>query len=233
MRASTQPAAVAAAPRGGRATALTWVVPRPEQQRLGDRGLTESARRADPRAPADRAPRSARLARLFVVRAPPTGRRRGEWSEGAARADRRARTRGRDGRFAHAPHEPPPLSCGGENHPDHAPPHVPASAPRGRRRSRSARAGGALARSHGAERRAKRRRDTSAERREDATRHDLAADPRNTTGLFRATSTATRRASARTSRLHAARAPRGAGARARARHPPQSTRRRTVDVPLP
>ena len=54
----------------------------------------------------------------------------------------------------------------------------------------------------------------SAERREDATRHDVAADPSNTTRLCHVTSTATRRASARTSRLHATRAPRCSGARA-------------------
>ena len=107
VRARTPPVAVDAATRGGRATALTWVVPRPKQG-VGDRGLTESARRADPRAPADRAPRAARLARPLAVRAPPTGRWRGEWSEGAVCADRQARTRGRHGRFTQAPHEPPP-----------------------------------------------------------------------------------------------------------------------------
>ena len=229
-RASTPPVAVDAAPRGGRATALTWVVPRPEQQGVGDRGLTESARRADPRAPADRAPRAARLARPLVVRAPPTGRRRGvERGSGARGSTSEDERKRRPIRTSTA--RAPPAQLRRREPPRPRAPHVPASAPRGRRRSRSARAGGGS--SHGAERRAKRRRDTSAERREDATRHDVAADPRNTTGLFRATSTATRRASARTSRLHAARAPRGAGARARARHPPRSTRRRAVDVPLP
>ena len=173
-------------------------------------------------APADRAPRAARFARPLVVRAPPADRRCGEWSEGAARAGgRRARTRGTDGRFAQASHEPPRAQLRRREPPG------PRAPPRdGVRTARASpiaiRAGGGGARTA-----------RSAERREDATRHDMAADPRNTTRICRATSTATRRASVRTSRLHAALEPRDAGARARARHPSRSTRRRAVDVSLP
>ena len=166
-RASTSPAAVDTAPRGGHATALTWVVPR-HKQGVVDRGLTESARCADPRAPADRAPRTKRLARPLVVartarRPPARGVERGSGARGSTSEDERKK---RPIRINTA--RAPPCSAAAARIPDHAPPHASASAARGRRRSRSARAWGGLAR-RGApseektrhERRAKRRRDTT------------------------------------------------------------------------
>ena len=175
-RASTSPAAVDAAPRGGRATTLTWVVPRPKQQKVGDRGLAESARRADLRAPADRAPRAARLARPLVVRAQPAGRRRGvERGSGACGSTREDDRKRRLIRTSTA-RAPPCSAAAARTTQTMRAPHVPASAPRGRRRSRSARAGRGIAR-RGAPSEGKTRHDTTW-RRTRGTRHDFTVLPR-------------------------------------------------------
>ena len=206
------------APRGARATALTWFVPRPKQQGVGDRGLTESARRADPRAPADRAPCTPRaIARgARPAHRPPA---RGGARERRALIDARGREEETADSHKHRT-SPPLLSCGGENHPDHALPHVPASAPRGRRRSRYARAGGG---SHGTERRAKRRRDTT--RRGDGPKEHGKNLPCYLDG--HSTSARAHEPTARRTRTVRRRSARAST------QPPQSPRRRAVDVPLP